>query len=155
MLLEQKVARKLIELRKTLSLAESCTGGLLSHRLTNIPGSSQFLLFSIIAYSNMAKSKFLGVPKALIKTHGAVSGPVAEAMAKGARKALKSDFAISLTGIAGPTGGTKAKPVGLVFISLSSHKETVSYKLLFKGSREAIKQQATDEALKLFLNRLV
>ncbi len=149
MRLEEKVSQKFIQQRKTLCLAESCTGGLISHYLTNVPGASAFFLLGIIAYDNAAKTNILGVAPELIKKHGAVSRAVAKAMAQGARKILKTNLGLSVTGIAGPSGGNKKKPVGLVFIAVSSAKQTIVKKFLFKGSRLAIKNQAAQTALKI------
>jgi nicotinamide-nucleotide amidase len=148
MLIEEKVAKSLINTKKTLSIAESCTGGLLSNRLTNIPGSSDFLKLALVAYSNEAKIKFLKVPQATIRKHGAVSTQVAIAMAQGARKSLKTDFGIGITGIAGPSGGTKAKPVGLTFIAICTEIEMLCLECVFVGSRKSIKTQAATRALR-------
>jgi nicotinamide-nucleotide amidase len=149
MRLEQKVLKKFILSQKTLALAESCTGGLIGNLLTNIPGASAFFLLDIIAYDNAAKSKVLGVPAALIKKHGAVSRMVALAMAQGVQKILNTDYGLAVTGIAGPTGGSATKPVGLVFIALSTRTTTTVKKHLFKGTRLQIKQQACQTALKM------
>ena len=149
MRLEQKVFHKFIRSSKTLSIAESCTGGLIGDRLTNVAGASAFFLLGIIAYDNAAKSKMLGVPGPLLKKHGAVSKPVASAMAQGVRKILKTDLALSVTGIAGPGGGSKEKPVGLVFIAINSEHRTIVKEFLFKGTRLAIKKQAAQTALKM------
>ena len=151
MLPERKVAAILIKSKKTLSLAESCSGGLLGHRLTNIPGSSDFFRLSVVAYSNLAKTKILHVPSALLKQHGAVSEPVARRMAQNVRTLGNTDFGISITGIAGPGGGTRQKPVGLVFIAVAGKGYTVVKNFHLKGSRQQIKQQATSQALRLLL----
>ena len=149
MRLEEKVSSKFIQNTLTLSMAESCTGGLIGDRLTNIPGSSAFFLLGITAYDNKAKTKILKVSPKLIKAHGAVSKPVALAMAQGVRRILNTDYGLSVTGIAGPGGGTKNKPVGLVFIGLSQGAKTTVKKFLFKGTRLAIKNQACQTALKM------
>ena len=107
------------------------------------------ILLGIIAYDYAAKTKVLGVPSALLKKHGAVSSPVAGLMAQGVRKILKTDYGLSITGIAGPGGATKTKPVGLVFISVSTKQKTIVKKFLFKGTRLAIKKQAAQDALKM------
>ena len=146
-----RLAHLLISTGKTLATAESCTGGLIAHTLTNVPGASDWFLGGVIAYANKAKTAFLGVPASLINKHGAVSTPVARAMAQGARKRFKTDFAIATTGIAGPTGGTKEKPVGLVFIAVASAKKTIVKKFLLKGTRSQIKTKTTNIALKLLL----
>jgi len=118
--LETVVVRMLIERGLKLALAESCTGGLVANRITNVPGSSETLLAGVVAYSNKAKTDLLGVPSALIMEHGAVSAEVAEAMASGAASRTDADIAVGITGIAGPSGGSEEKPVGLVYIALKN-----------------------------------
>jgi len=135
--------------KKTLAIAESCTGGHLANRLTNIPGSSNFLKVAIIAYSNEAKFKLLKIPHSVINKRGAVSTQTAIAMAKGVRCILNTDFGMSVTGIAGPTGGTKAKPVGLTYIAVCTKLETLCLECQFSGTRTRIKSQATTQALRL------
>ena len=149
MRLEEKISKKFVLKAQTLAVAESCTGGLIGHSLTNIPGASKFFLLGVIAYDNAAKSKILGVPPALIKKHGAVSKQVVRAMAQGVRQILNTDYGIGVTGIAGPGGGSQDKPVGLVFIALSTRSKTTVKKFLFKGKRLAIKNQACQTALKM------
>ncbi|MCG2817113.1 MAG: competence/damage-inducible protein A, partial [Candidatus Aminicenantes bacterium] len=117
--LEEVVGTLLRARKETLAAAESCTGGLLSHRLTNIPGSSDYFLMGVVTYSNSAKISLLDIPDQLIERHGAVSLPVASAMAEGIRKTAGADYGLGITGIAGPGGGTTAKPVGLVCIALA------------------------------------
>lgn len=152
MLLAEKVAKSLIEKKKkTLSIAESCTGGLLTHRLTNISGSSKFLECSIVAYSNAAKHKLLKIPLKCIEKHGAVSKETATLMAKNVRKIFNSDFGLSITGIAGPTGATKTKPVGLCFIALATAKHTRCLQCHFKGNRLQVKSKAATKALKMLM----
>ncbi|MCD6317504.1 competence/damage-inducible protein A [Candidatus Aerophobetes bacterium] len=133
----------------TLSLAESCSGGLLSHRVTNVPGSSDYYFGGVVSYSNEVKCSLLGVPEKLIREKGAVSEGVAKQMAKGARKVGKAHLGIGITGIAGPGGGTSDKPVGLVYIALSSKKEEVCEKFMFSGGREMIKWRASQSALNM------
>ncbi len=145
----RKVARHLTLKKKTLATAESCTGGLIAHALTNIPGSSSWFKGGVIAYDNEVKINMLSVPRALLIEHGAVSAKVAQQMAEHIRNTLKTDFGIAVTGIAGPTGGTPQKPVGLVFISASSPRKTLVRKFLFKGTRLSIKKQAAQTALNL------
>lgn len=147
MKIEEKIANLLKSTNKTLSVAESCSGGLLSNRLTNIAGSSKFLKLGIIAYSNEAKEKLLKIKPELIKKHGAVSEEISIAMATSVRKILNTDFGIGITGIAGPDGGTKSKPVGLVFITVATKNETLCLKCQFEGSRIQIKTKATTQAL--------
>ncbi|MBF0385400.1 MAG: CinA family protein [Candidatus Omnitrophica bacterium] len=154
MLLEKIIARVLKRTKKTLCTAESCTGGLISHRLTNIPGSSKFFIGAIIAYSNEIKASLLKIPRKTIENYGAVSKQTAILMSKRARKIFKSDFALSVTGIAGPSGGSKEKPVGLAFISFSSALKTICEKHIFKGSRLEIKKQAADAALNLLIKNI-
>lgn len=151
MKIEEKAAELLIKLKKTLAVAESCSGGLLTHRLTNIPGSSQFLKVGIMAYSNEAKIKLLKVSPSLIKKYGAVSPETACAMAQGVRLSFKTDFGVSITGIAGPTGGTKTKPIGLTYISMSSKEKLECLECHFKGSRLQVKESAATKALSLLL----
>jgi len=147
--LEGKVASLLRRKNLTVSVAESCTGGLLSHRLTNIPGSSNYYYAGIVSYSNEAKSHFLGVLPQVIQERGAVSPEVAEGMAKGAREAANTDLGVGITGIAGPTGGTPEKPVGLVYIALSTSDGEICQKFLFPGGRDEVKWKASQAALDL------
>jgi len=132
----------------TLSVAESCTGGLICDRITNVPGSSHYFMGGMVTYSNESKAKHLGVPMEEIKKYGAVSPQVARKMAQGVRKALGTQVGLSTTGIAGPTGGTREKPVGLVFIGLAKGKKTRVMKLNLKGSRREIKQESSRLALR-------
>ena len=154
MLLEKQIAGILTSRKKTLSVAESCSGGLVSHRLTNVPGSSKFFKMGLIAYHNAIKTEVLKVSKSLIATHGAVSQPVACKMAENIRKIAKTDFGIGITGIAGPAGGTKAKPVGLVFIAVANKSGVSVKKFIFAGNRLAIKSRASEEALRLLLKMI-
>ncbi|HEX8372026.1 MAG TPA: competence/damage-inducible protein A [Chthoniobacterales bacterium] len=145
--MEQTVVELLRSRKQTLATAESCTGGLLSHRLTNVPGASEVFGAGYVTYANEAKASTLGVDPQLISEHGAVSEPVARAMVDGARQASGSDFALSTTGIAGPGGGTEAKPVGTVFIALASPDGTEVFKYFFPTDRETFKFRATQTAL--------
>ncbi len=137
---------------KTLATAESCTGGGIGAALTAIPGSSAVYKGGIISYTNWVKHNLLGVDQHLLDTLGAVSAPVAEAMAKGAREAIQADIAVSVTGLAGPGGDEFGNPVGLVFIGYSDAGKTLSRRFLFPGSREEIRQAACREALKFILD---
>lgn len=137
---------------KTLATAESCTGGGIGAALTAIPGSSAVYKGGIISYTNWVKHNLLGVDQHLLDTLGAVSAPVAEAMAKGAREAVQADIAVSVTGLAGPGGDEFGNPVGLVFIGYSDAGKTLSRRFLFPGSREEIRQAACREALKFILD---
>ncbi|MFM8550893.1 MAG: competence/damage-inducible protein A [Nitrospiraceae bacterium] len=149
--MEQVVGRLLLGKRMTLALAESCTGGLIGHRLTQVPGSSAYLDRGAICYSNRAKIELLGVPERLLIKHGAVSAPVAAAMAKGIRINSKASVGLSVTGIAGPGGGTATKPVGLIYIGLSAKEGRISrtHQFRFHGTRDTIKLRASQAALNL------
>ena len=136
---------------KTLCTAESCTGGGIGAALTAIPGSSEVYKGGIISYTNEVKQKLLGVNPVLLKNLGAVSAPIAEAMAMGARNALNADIAVSVTGLAGPGGDDRGNPVGLVFIGYADDKRILSRRFVFSGHREEVRKQAVEEALKLIL----
>lgn len=145
--LEEVIGEMLRSSGKTLVTAESCTGGLIAESLTRVPGSSDYFLGSFVTYSNALKVSLLGVEPSLIETHGAVSSQVAKAMAEGARKKVNADYAISVTGIAGPTGGTPDKPVGLVYIAVANRERAIPAKFSFFGSREAIRERSRVAAL--------
>ncbi len=147
--MEEIVGQILSEKNKTVSIAESCTGGLIGERLTSVSGSSKYFLEGVIVYSNEAKIRQLNVAPELIEKHGAVSGEVCEAMAEGMREQAKTDYAISVTGIAGPDGGTDEKPVGLVFIGFSDETKTKSVKINLPGDRYLIRWRASQAALDL------
>jgi PncC family amidohydrolase len=144
----------LIKEQKTIALAESCTGGLLSKLLTDNPGSSKYLILGVTAYSNTAKNKLLKIPASLIVKYGAVSKAVADEMAKKVRKIAKADLGIGITGIAGPTGGTKYKPLGNVFISVQSKNKKTCKEFHFKGTRAEIREKSALEALRLLLDTI-
>ena len=141
------VVDKCITHKYTIGFAESCTGGMVSQMITDIAGSSEIFMGSIISYSNKVKINQLKVDPTIIDTHGAVSSECANAMAIGARDVLGVDYAVSITGIAGPTGGTDDKPVGLVYIAISSNKNTVVFEERLKGDRESIRIRSTNIAL--------
>jgi len=145
--LEQDVANLLRQKGLTLGVVESATGGLISHLITNIPGSSDYYKGSITAYSNEAKVKIVGVVEATINKYGAVSPQVAEEMARGGRKVLAADVCLADTGIAGPTGATQGKPVGLFYLGLSHQTGTYSQKHNFHSDREENKRSAAEAAL--------
>ncbi len=145
--LETLIIRRLAERRQTLATAESCTGGCLAHQLTNVPGASEVFLAGFVTYSNDAKQKFLGVPAEILARHGAVSEPVARAMAEGARRVSGSDYAIAVTGIAGPAGGTADKPVGTAFIAVASSGGTVVRLERNPWDRATFKDVTTRQAL--------
>jgi nicotinamide-nucleotide amidase len=156
--LESAVARLLTERGETIALAESCTGGLLAKRLTDMAGSSAYFMEGLVTYSNDAKERLLGVPHALLVEHGAVSDPVARAMAKGVRENAGTDYGLSVTGVAGPAGGTEEKPVGLIFVGLSDGRGTVAKELdlsAFKRSREVVRERSANRAFDLLRRRIL
>ena len=141
------VARRLTEKGLTLAVAESCTGGLIADRLTDIPGSSAFIERGVVTYSNAAKTALLGVPEAVIREHGAVSAETARLMAEGVRKSAGTGLGLAVTGIAGPSGGTEAKPVGTVFVALADGGKTVCRPYAFRWDRRRNKVMASQVAL--------
>ncbi|MCY7374930.1 MAG: competence/damage-inducible protein A [Pyrinomonadaceae bacterium] len=146
-LMEEIVGKLLCENKKTVAVAESCTGGLIGGRLTDIPGASTYFMQGVIAYANEAKIKTLNVAPEIIEKYGAVSAEVAEAMAKGMRELANTDYAISVTGIAGPDGGSEEKPVGTVFIGYADDAQTKSFKTILPGDRYLIRWRASQTAL--------
>jgi nicotinamide-nucleotide amidase len=138
----------------TLSVAESCTGGLLGHRLTNAPGSSDYFIGGVVAYSYEAKERVLGVRHNTLYDHGAVSEQTALEMARGARRLFGTDLALSVTGIAGPGGGMPDKPVGLVYIAISTWDQEVCHRFLWEGDREENKADSAQAALGLLVDCL-
>ncbi len=152
--LEEVVGDRLKLNNYTLATAESCTGGLLAGRITDVPGSSDYFIEGVVSYSNEAKIRLLGVPRELIEEHGAVSEPVARAMAQGVRRLAGSTFGIGITGIAGPGGGTEDKPVGLVFIALADDEEAMARKFIFPGDRHFIRHLSVNAALDMIRRRL-
>ncbi|HBQ20653.1 MAG TPA: damage-inducible protein CinA [Deltaproteobacteria bacterium] len=151
MRVEEKIIHLLTQQKKTVSLAESCTGGWVGEKLTSIPGASKVFGFGVVSYSAKAKQKLLNVPASLIKKYGEVSPEVACAMAKGILSLSKSTYALAITGIAGPTGGTSKKPVGTVCLSLISKdgQHIKNRTLYLKGSRHHIRKKASDQILKM------
>ncbi|MBA7645627.1 Nicotinamide-nucleotide amidohydrolase PncC [subsurface metagenome] len=152
--LEKQIGELLSERGWTLAVAESCTGGLLGHRITNVSGSSSYFRGGVISYSNEVKESILGVPEETLIEHGAVSKEIAQAMAQGARRLLGTDVALSVTGIAGPTGGTPEKPVGLVYVGLAAEGADLWEKHIWQGDRAENKQQSAQAALELLLKYL-
>jgi nicotinamide-nucleotide amidase len=152
-LIDEKNLKLISDLLKkkhlTVATAESCTGGLIAHTLTNISGSSEYFDRGAITYSNNAKIELLNVPKILLEKHGAVSKQVAKAMAEGIRTKSMVDIGISTTGIAGPTGGTADKPVGLVYIAISNEEDTIVKKFNFSGDRLQNKENTCNAALQM------
>ncbi len=138
-----------------LALAESCTGGLIGHRLTQVPGSSAYVDRGVVCYSNQAKMELLGVSERLLMKHGAVSAQVAKAMAKGIRERSAVDLGLSVTGIAGPGGGTETKPVGLVYVGLATPKKTFTKEFRFHGDRNMVKLRSSQGALDVLRRWLV
>ena len=153
--LEQVVGTLLTKSKKTVAVAESCTGGLIGHRLTQVPGSSVYFLGGVVAYANPAKTTLVGVPAGLLRQHGAVSEPVVRQMAAGIRKTLRSDYGLAVTGIAGPAGGTAEKPVGTVHLAVADAKQVVSRALHLTGDRDTIKHRAAQAALDLLRTTLL
>jgi len=153
--LEHVVNRLMRDRALTLATAESCTGGMIADRITNVPGASEFFLRGFITYSNLSKQELLGVPIDTLEQHGAVSRETAEAMARGAREAARTDIAISATGIAGPDGGTDEKPVGTVWIGYADAEETIALKFNYADNRLRFKERASQAALELLRRKLL
>ena len=154
-LLSKKIVNRLIKKKLTISTAESCTGGLLSSIITSVNGSSKVFDLGLITYSNQSKINILKIPKKIIKRYGAVSKQVCLAMVKNVYKLTKSNISLSITGIAGPSGGTKNKPVGLVYVGIKKDDKTKIKKYLFKNKgRYYIQKAAVDKSLKLILTVL-
>ena len=152
----EKIAGYYLQMRDaTVAVAESCTGGLLAQRITSVSGSSRYFVGGAVVYSNDLKSQFCNVPPLMIAEHGAVSKQVAAAMAEGIRKRCRSTLGVGITGVAGPTGGTDEKPVGLVYIALSDSNETKVEERRFPGDRERIRHWATQQALDMIRRRLI
>jgi nicotinamide-nucleotide amidase len=144
-----QVHNSLLKPEKTIAVAESCTGGLLSAMLTELSGSSKYFTLGVVTYNNKAKEKILGIPSSVLANKGAVSEDVAKLMAQKVRKLAKTDFGIAITGIAGPTGATLRKPVGTVFIAIADKNKIICKKFSFKGTRSSIRTHSALEALKL------
>src|SRR5918998_1877104 len=155
--LESSVGRLLAERGAAVALAESCTGGLISKRLTDVAGSSAYFVEGFVTYSNASKERLLGVPEEMLAEHGAVSGPVAQAMAEGARRASGADYGLSVTGVAGPGGGTEEKPVGLVYVGVADAEGAEAEKLdltAWARSRSSIRERSANRALDLLRLRI-
>jgi PncC family amidohydrolase len=151
---EEHILRLMVSKALKMSVAESCTGGLIASRITDVAGSSEYFEAGIVTYSNQSKTRFLGVPEGLLIAHGAVSREVAESMANGVRQATGSDVGLSVTGIAGPGGGSDIKPVGTVFIGLSWYGGFTARGFRFQGDRAEIRQQASEAALQMTVEYL-
>ena len=152
--LERCIGKMLASAGKTVSAAESCTGGLISSLFTSIPGSSEYYLGSVTSYANSVKSGVLGVPEEIIKENGAVSEECVKAMAEGVRRITGSDFSVATSGIAGPGGGSEEKPVGLVWIAVSSQMGTEAYRMVFKGDRKRNIDRFASNALNLLRKKI-
>lgn len=152
MKLEEEVGARLLEKKLTIACAESCTGGLLTSRLTDIPGSSAYVMGSVVSYTNEVKERIVGVRHETLVAHGAVSEETAREMAEGIRRVIHTDLGVSITGIAGPGGGTATKPVGLVFIAVSGAHGTLVKRCRFQSSRIENKGESADRALRLVLD---
>jgi len=152
--LSTSVGKVLAAQQLTISTAESCTGGLLSHVLTGISGSSAYFIGGVVAYSNAIKKRVLGVETKTLIDHGAVSGPTARQMAEGIRKRFGTEIGLSTTGVAGPTGGTPEKPVGLVWMGISTPGKTTIIEAHFKGERLVIMRSTVIEILTCLLDQL-
>jgi nicotinamide-nucleotide amidase len=153
--LEKAIGTLLRQKGWTLSIAESCTGGWVSNRMTNVSGSSDYFEGGVVSYSNRAKMAHLSIPEKVIQRYGAVSPQVAGRMAQGVRNVFHTTFGLSTTGVAGPTGGTKKTPVGRVFIAVSDGKRALVRKETIKGSRRTIKRGAAEKSLKLLYHYLL
>jgi PncC family amidohydrolase len=144
----KKLAELLISKNMTLATAESCTGGLVGDLITDIPGSSAYYLGGVISYSNESKKGLLGVKQQTLDKYGAVSEQTAREMAEGVRKKFQSDVSVSITGMAGPEGGSESKPVGLTYIAVSSEKTTIAHTYFWKGDRKENKIYSAEAAIK-------
>ncbi len=152
---EEKIGSLLRRRKATLSVAESCTGGLIAHRITNVSGSSDYFNMGIVSYSNRSKVELLSVPERYIDLYGAVSHQVAEKMAQGIRLKAKTDIGLAITGIAGPLGGSRSTPVGTVFIGLDHEGGTEVREFHFEGNREEIKEKASQKGLDMLMDHLI
>lgn len=153
--LEEVIGELLRQDNLTISVAESCTGGLIQDRLTNVPGSSEYFMGGFTTYSNDSKMKYLGVSEITLQNFGAVSDEVAREMASGARQAFETDFALATTGIAGPAGATESKPVGLIFIALATREKTISKRFVFGDDRRLNKEAASQASLEMLRRELL
>ena len=154
-LLSNKIVKKLIKKKLKISIAESCTGGLLSSAITSVSGASKVFSVGLVAYSNQSKINILKIPKSIIRKYGTVSEQVCLAMTKNLSKISKTDISVSITGIAGPKGGTKEKPVGLVYVGIKKGNKIEIKKYLFKNKgREYIQKATVKKSLRLILNTL-
>ncbi|HBK67813.1 MAG TPA: hypothetical protein DDZ91_04150, partial [Firmicutes bacterium] len=153
--LEQVVVRLLTQRRERLAVAESCSGGLLADRITDVPGASAVFDRGVVTYSNRAKEELLGIPAAVIAREGAVSPEVAHLMAQGVRKKSATEWGVGITGIAGPGGGIEEKPVGLVYLAVEGPEVSLVRELRWRGERSLIKRRTTQAALDLLRRELL
>ena len=153
--LEALVGRLLRECGRTIACAESCTGGLLTSRLTDVAGSSAYVMGAVVSYTNEVKVSLVGVHEATLKTFGAVSEKTAREMAEGVRRAVPANIGVGITGIAGPGGATAEKPVGLVYIAVAAEHMTHAVRHVFSGSRAEVKRQSTEAALAMVRDLLL
>lgn len=153
-LLAKRLGRRFTEKKLTLSVAESCTGGMIGAAITAVPGSSAYFKGGVVSYSNEMKHNVLGVPKLVLEKKGAVSAEAVRAMVKGVRRLCKTDCAIAVSGIAGPDGGTKKKPVGLVYVGIGAGKKVQVFKFYFRGDREMVRKQTVEEALEKMIEEV-
>ncbi|ERL03404.1 competence/damage-inducible protein CinA domain protein [Mitsuokella sp. oral taxon 131 str. W9106] len=152
--LEMRVGELLTARGLTIACAESCTGGLLTSRLTDVAGSSAYVMGSVVSYTNAIKERLVGVRHETLAAHGAVSEETAREMAEGIRRAIRTDIGVGITGIAGPGGGTVEKPVGLVFIAISGVAGIIAHKKYFTGTRVENKRSSTESALSIIVEYL-
>lgn len=152
--IEAVIVNLLARRKQTVALAESCTGGWVAHRITNVPGASKVFPGGIVCYSDGIKKKWVGVRTGTLRRHGAVSEATAREMAEGARKKFKADFGVAITGIAGPTGGNRAQPVGTVFIAVAATTGTLVIQELNRFARQKFKEITAQQALELLLSHL-
>ncbi|MFZ5649756.1 MAG: CinA family protein [Bacillota bacterium] len=152
---EEEIGRLLAERGLSLGLAESCTGGIIASRITSVPGSSAYFAGCVVAYDNRVKERLLSVPDRELTLYGAVSGEVARFMAGGAKKALVTDIGLAVTGIAGPGGGTREKPVGLVYVTLDAPGVVITRELRLGGDRDQIRSATVEAALDMLRNYLL
>ncbi|MBK9176705.1 MAG: competence/damage-inducible protein A [Flavobacteriales bacterium] len=153
--LEQVVGRLLKERGNTMSLAESCTGGYVSHLITGVPGSSAYYIGGVVSYANAVKMEELGIPSDMLELNGAVSQPVVERMALGVRQALRTDWSVALSGVAGPDGGTEEKPVGTVWIAVAGPEGVKAEKVYYPGTRDLVIKRSALAALNMLRKRLI
>ena len=149
--IETRLGRALLAKKYTIACAESCTGGLVTSRLTDVPGSSAYVMGSVVSYTNQIKEKLVGVSHETLAAHGAVSEETAREMAEGIRRVIGTDIGVGITGIAGPGGGTAEKPVGLVYIAVAGAYGTVVRENHFTGTRKGVKRQTSETALEMAL----